>query len=74
LAGPVTGEDGYEQSPAPKNEPLAPLDQLPKPTEIKALLDDYVIGQDDAKRYLSVAVYNHYKRLHHHGAATKTTG
>jgi len=36
---------------------------LPKPIEIKAFLDDYVIGQDDAKKYLSVAVYNHYKRL-----------
>jgi len=36
---------------------------VPKPQEIKAFLDDYVIGQDDAKRYLSVAVYNHYKRL-----------
>jgi ATP-dependent Clp protease ATP-binding subunit ClpX len=39
------------------------LGELPKPTEIKAFLDQYVIGQDDAKRYLSVAVYNHYKRL-----------
>jgi len=37
--------------------------KLPKPVEIKAYLDDYVIGQDEAKRYLSVAVYNHYKRL-----------
>lgn len=36
---------------------------VPKPQEIKAYLDEYVIGQDDAKRYLSVAVYNHYKRL-----------
>ncbi len=36
---------------------------LPKPKEIKEMLDQYVIGQDDAKRYLSVAVYNHYKRL-----------
>lgn len=36
---------------------------LPRPTEIKSFLDQYVIGQDDAKRYLSVAVYNHYKRL-----------
>ena len=36
---------------------------LPKPNEIKAYLDQYVIGQDDAKRYLSVAVYNHYKRI-----------
>ena len=36
---------------------------LPKPTDIKAYLDQYVIGQDDAKRFISVAVYNHYKRL-----------
>ena len=36
---------------------------LPKPSEIKEYLDEYVIGQDDAKKYLSVAVYNHYKRL-----------
>ena len=39
------------------------LDDLPKPREIKEYLDQYVIGQDTAKRYLSVAVYNHYKRL-----------
>ncbi|MBR2907303.1 MAG: ATP-dependent Clp protease ATP-binding subunit ClpX [Clostridia bacterium] len=36
---------------------------LPKPTQIKAILDEYVIGQDDAKIALSVAVYNHYKRI-----------
>ena len=39
------------------------LEELPKPMDIKNFLDQYVIGQDDAKRYLSVAVYNHYKRL-----------
>ena len=39
------------------------LKELPKPVEIKAFLDQYVIGQDDAKRFLSVSVYNHYKRL-----------
>lgn len=38
---------------------------LPKPAEIKAYLDKYVIGQEDAKKTLSVAVYNHYKRLKH---------
>ena len=39
------------------------MKKLPKPEQIKAFLDEYVIGQDTAKRYLSVAVYNHYKRL-----------
>ena len=39
------------------------LKRVPKPREIKDYLDQYVIGQDEAKRYLSVAVYNHYKRL-----------
>ena len=39
------------------------LSKVPKPVEIKEYLDQYVIGQDDAKRFLSVAVYNHYKRL-----------
>ena len=45
-----------------KGDDLAAL-KVPKPKEIKEYLDQYVIGQDDAKRYLSVAVYNHYKRL-----------
>ena len=39
------------------------LKKVPKPKEIKKHLDEYVIGQDEAKKYLSVAVYNHYKRL-----------
>ena len=39
------------------------LSEVPKPHDIKAYLDQYVIGQDDAKRYLAVSVYNHYKRL-----------
>ena len=44
---------------------------LPTPAEIKANLDNYVIGQDMAKRTLSVAVYNHYKRLRHKDKAQK---
>ncbi len=43
------------------------LTKVPKPAEISAFLDKYVIGQDAAKRYLSVAVYNHYKRIAQHG-------
>ena len=42
---------------------LTELAELPKPKEIKAVLDEYVIGQDEAKIALSVAVYNHYKRI-----------
>lgn len=42
------------------------LDEIPKPKEINDFLDQYVIGQEDAKKYLSVAVYNHYKRLAQH--------
>lgn len=38
-------------------------EELPNPVEIKTFLDSYIIGQDDAKRFLSVAVYNHYKRI-----------
>ena len=45
--------------------------ELPAPSEIKAILDQYVIGQDTAKRILSVAVYNHYKRLKHMGGSSK---
>lgn len=46
-------------------EQLANAADLPKPQEIKAILDEYVIGQDDAKKTLSVAVYNHYKRINY---------
>ena len=46
----------------------APKGSLPKPAEIKRVLDDYVVGQDRAKKTLSVAVYNHYKRIYSGGA------
>jgi len=45
--------------------------ELPTPADIKANLDNYVIGQEQAKRILAVAVYNHYKRLRYQGKATK---
>ena len=50
------------------------LNDVPKPTEIKKYLDEYIIGQDDAKKYLSVAVYNHYKRLQQHTEGAEDDG
>ena len=46
----------------------ADITNVPKPHEIKAYLDTYIVGQDDAKKVLSVAVYNHYKRIAHNSA------
>lgn len=53
-------EAGKKSKPAKKDKDFV----LPKPQEIKAKLDQYVIGQDEAKKTLSVAVYNHYKRIY----------
>ena len=58
----IVKESGIDSS-TKKDEDVPSLKRIPKPKEIKAYLDEYIIGQDDAKRYLSVAVYNHYKRL-----------
>ena len=50
-----------------EHAPGIPKGSLPKPAEIKKVLDDYVVGQDRAKKTLSVAVYNHYKRIYSGG-------
>ena len=52
-------EDGYQS----ESEEFGSPDEIPTPHEIRAVLDQYVIGQDEAKVALSVAVYNHYKRI-----------
>jgi len=52
-----------EESTSNAKAGIIPKDKLPKPKEIKAFLDEYVIGQDEAKKILAVAVYNHYKRI-----------
>ena len=52
-----------ESTPASSKKFMLAKTELPRPKEIKEFLDQYVIGQNAAKRYLSVAVYNHYKRL-----------
>lgn len=66
-------KDYYQENPSlrpagsknRKDTPSADIEAkpLPTPVEIREFLDQYVIGQEDAKKYLSVAVYNHYKRL-----------
>ena len=55
-------DETLEEIKSPTGEDIT-LEELPKPAQIKATLDEYVIGQDDAKVALSVAVYNHYKRI-----------
>lgn len=62
LCNDIIAEEGQKGAVASR-----PSDAIPKPSEIKATLDDYIIGQDRAKRVLSVAVYNHYKRIQHQG-------
>src|ERR1041384_6093552 len=57
LCNDITAEEGEKEDPATGSDPM------PKPAEIKAILDDYVVGQERAKKILSVAVYNHYKRI-----------
>lgn len=54
---------GQQQGAKSKKTGKKPMKDVPKPKKIKEYLDQYIIGQDEAKRYLSVAVYNHYKRL-----------
>ena len=57
-----------------KEGPARPSERIPKPSEIKSTLDEYVIGQERAKRVLSVSVYNHYKRIQFQGESKKAKG
>ena len=68
---------GEEEAPQKRNKKSGGglrLEELKKPMEIKAALDEYVIGQDDAKVALSVAVYNHYKRILNRGNTKSAKG
>ena len=71
LCNEILDEEFFEAKEKPdgeKKEASSKEDEdkaIPKPHEIKAYLDEHIVGQDDAKKVLSVAVYNHYKRLKH---------
>lgn len=63
LCNDIILDEAEEETPAGK------FSKVPKPTEIRNFLDEYVVGQDTAKKILSVAVYNHYKRIENKGSA-----
>jgi ATP-dependent Clp protease ATP-binding subunit ClpX len=65
LCNEILDEEFFEAEEGEKSTSLPEISKVPKPLEIKAFLDDHIVGQEDAKRILSVAVYNHYKRVNH---------
>lgn len=71
LCNEILDEEFFEnkEKDGEKSNDITSEKPIPKPHEIKAYLDQYIIGQDDAKKVLSVAVYNHYKRLKHNQSA-----
>ena len=71
LCNEILDEEFFEnkEKDGEKSDEINAEKPIPKPHEIKAYLDQYIIGQDDAKKVLAVAVYNHYKRLKHNKSA-----
>ena len=75
LCNEILDQEFLETSEKPKEKeirlPSVNKANVPKPHEIKKYLDEYIIGQDEAKKVLAVAVYNHYKRIMHNSADEK---
>ena len=67
LCNDIIREESQDRGPAPGSR------KLPIPSQIKSVLDEYVIGQEDAKKVLSVAVYNHYKRLEYSNSSSNSS-
>jgi len=71
LCNEILDEEFFETKETEGEEFESPkLTEIPKPHEIKSYLDEHIVGQDDAKKILSVAVYNHYKRINHNSSIT----
>ncbi len=65
LCNEILDEEFFEAEEGEKTASPVEMTKVPKPAEIKSFLDEHIVGQDDAKKVLSVAVYNHYKRISH---------
>ena len=65
LCNEILDEEFFESKEKESSDEITDEKPIPKPHEIKAYLDEYIVGQDEAKKVLAVAVYNHYKRLKH---------
>ena len=76
LCNEILDEEFFENKDKGEKEEVkeADISSVPKPHEIKAYLDEHIVGQDDAKKVLSVAVYNHYKRIAHNATEKDATG
>jgi ATP-dependent Clp protease ATP-binding subunit ClpX len=75
LCNEILDEEFFEAEEGEKTTSPPEYTKVPKPAEIKGHLDEHIIGQEEAKKVLSVAVYNHYKRINHNMAnAEKKTG
>ena len=75
LCNEILDEEFFEHKDKPEAKKESEVfTEIPKPQEIKAYLDEHIVGQDDAKRVLSVAVYNHYKRIAHNNSEADDTG
>lgn len=69
LCNEILDEEFFEAEEGEKTSAPPEFTKVPKPLEIKNFLDEHIVGQDEAKKVLSVAVYNHYKRINHNTAA-----
>ncbi len=65
LCNEILDEEFFDAEEGEKTATPVEMSKVPKPAEIKTFLDEHIVGQDDAKKVLSVAVYNHYKRITH---------